>query len=131
MPIVKAIYDRDMAIRNFKPEKYYTIVSKEKTNGETVELVSKLRFDADEMAKAGRKCAEYNAAGAYVVDVKRKKDRLNPGKLWSLTKLQSFLGKKFKMPMPRSLEILAGAVREGLCDLSENEFGVPGDGGEG
>ena len=73
-----------MLIRNFNPEKYYTIASKEKTNGETVELVSKLRFDADEMAEAGRKCAEYNAAGAYVVDVKRKKDRLNPGKLWSL-----------------------------------------------
>ena len=113
VPIVKAIYDRDMLIRNFKPEKYYTIASKEKTNGETVELVSKLRFDADEMAKAGRKCAEYNAAGAYVVDVKRKKDRLNPGKLWSLTKLQSFLGKKFKMPMPRSLEILQGLYEKG------------------
>ena len=34
IPIVKAIYDRDMAIRNFKPEKYYGLTSSETTNGE-------------------------------------------------------------------------------------------------
>jgi DNA topoisomerase-3 len=28
VPIVRAIYERDMAIKNFKPEKYYSIVSK-------------------------------------------------------------------------------------------------------
>ena len=31
VPIVKAIYDRDMAIRNFVPEKYYGIQSAEET----------------------------------------------------------------------------------------------------
>ena len=33
VPIVSAIYERDMAIRNFVPEKYYVIRSCEKTNG--------------------------------------------------------------------------------------------------
>ena len=31
VPIVKAIYERDIEIRNFKPEKYYVISSSEKT----------------------------------------------------------------------------------------------------
>jgi DNA topoisomerase-3 len=32
VPIVRAIYERDLEIRNFKPEKYYVIHSEEKTN---------------------------------------------------------------------------------------------------
>ena len=34
VPIVKEIYDRDMQIRNFIPDIYYGISSKEETNGE-------------------------------------------------------------------------------------------------
>ena len=41
VPIVSAIYERDMAIRNFVPEKYFGIMSDELTDGEKVELVSK------------------------------------------------------------------------------------------
>ncbi|MBR0302255.1 MAG: type IA DNA topoisomerase, partial [Clostridia bacterium] len=52
VPIVKAIYDRDMAIRNFKPEKYFAIVSKEKTAGHPVELTSKQKFDKDSRGAA-------------------------------------------------------------------------------
>ncbi len=114
VPIVKAIYDRDLAIRNFVPETYYALVSKAATNGEPIELTSKLKFDKTERAKAVQKCAEYNSLGATVISVKRKKDKLNPGKLWSLTKLQSFLGKKFKMPMPQSLEILQNLYERGF-----------------
>lgn len=113
IPIVKAIYDRDMAIRNFKPEKYYAISSKEETNGETVELNSKLRFANTELAKANAACAEYNAAGAEVISVKRKKDTINPGKLYSLSKLQNYLGKKYKMPMDVSLAVTQKLYEEG------------------
>ena len=45
VPIVKAIYDRDMAIKNFVPDIYYAIVSKAETNGEEIELHSKEQFD--------------------------------------------------------------------------------------
>ena len=106
VPIVRAIYERDMAIKNFKPEKYYSIVSKEETNGEVVELASKLKFDGKEYNKALSKCAEYNACEAVVSSVKRKKDTLSPGKLYSLSKLQNALGKKYKMSMAQSLEIV-------------------------
>ena len=113
VPIVKAIYDRDMSIRNFVPEKYFALVSKSQTKGEVVELTSKLKFDRDKLPEAEKKCAEYNSLGAKVVSVKKKRDRLYPGKLWSLTKLQSFLGKKYKMSMPVSLDILQGLYEKG------------------
>ena len=113
VPIVRAIYERDMAIKNFKPEKYYSILSKEETNGEVVELQSKLRFDGKDHAKALQKCAEYNAQDAVVSSVKRKKDTLSPGKLYSLSKLQSVLGKKYKMSMAQSLEIVQKLYEEG------------------
>lgn len=106
VPIVKAIYDRDMAIRHFVPEKYYAIVSREKTDGEIVELQSKQKFAGNEWQKAQAMCDRYNAETAVVTAIKRKKDVLSPGKLYSLSKLQNVLGKKYKMSMSESLEII-------------------------
>ncbi len=106
IPIVKAIYDRDMSIRNFKPEKYYTISSKTEHNGEKIELTSKNKYSAGEHTKALEDAAKYNAAQTVVTARKSKKDTLSPGKLYSLSKLQNVLGKKFKMPMEKSLAIV-------------------------
>ncbi len=106
IPIVKAIYDRDRQIETFVPDIYYGIVSKEETKGEKVELQSKKKFYKNDLAKAEALCVEYNAAGAIVADKKKKKDTLAPGKLYSLSKLQNMLGKKYKMPMTESLEIV-------------------------
>lgn len=113
VPIVKAIYDRDMAIRNFKPEIYYAIVSKAVTNGEEVELTSKERFNKNEKHKAQALCDKYNSTDAYVTSKKIKKDTLKPGKLYSLTKLQNVLGKKYKMSMEKSLNIVQGLYERG------------------
>ena len=106
VPIVKAIYDRDMAIKNFVPGKYFAIVSKEKTNGEVAELVSKQKFEQTQAAEAKALCDKYNAVPAVVTAVKRKKETLSPGKLYSLSKLQNVLSKKYKMSMTESLEII-------------------------
>ncbi|MBR4890617.1 MAG: topoisomerase C-terminal repeat-containing protein [Clostridia bacterium] len=113
VPIVKAIYDRDLAIRNFVPDIYYGIVSKEKTSGEEIELLSKEKFSKDEKNKALELCNKYNNEIAIVTDVKKKKDILKPGKLYSLTKLQNVLGKKYKMSMEESLNILQGLYEKG------------------
>ena len=112
-PIVRAIYDRDMEIRNFKPEKYYSIQSSEITNGEKIDLVSKSKFTNDQVDKANEKCAEYNAAGARVTSVESKKDKINPGKLFSLTTLQNLLGEKYKMSMTDSLKIIQDLYEAG------------------
>ncbi|MGN0966022.1 MAG: DNA topoisomerase [Candidatus Coprovivens sp.] len=113
IPIVKAIYDRDMAIRNFKPEMYYGMWSNEETNGELIELNSKEKFDKKDQNKAQELCNKYNEVDAIVVDKKVKKDTMNPPKLFSLTKLQNLLGKKYKIPMDKSLEIVQRLYENG------------------
>ena len=113
IPIVKAIYDRDMAIRNFKPEMYYGMWSNEETNGEIVELNSKEKFDKNNQKKALELCKKYNSVDAIVVDKKVKKDIMNPPKLFSLTKLQNLLGKKYKIPMNKSLEVVQKLYESG------------------
>lgn len=106
IPIVKAIYDRDLQIRNFVPDIYYGLTSKEKTNGEEVELNSKEKFDKNDLNKAKELVSKYNGLDAIVTYKKVKKDKIEPGKLYSLSKLQNYLGKKYKMPMDKSLAIV-------------------------
>ncbi len=113
VPIVRAIYDRDMEIRNFKPEIYYTIRSNEETKGEKIDLTSKLKFAKDELEKAKEKAKLYNAAGAVVTGADSKKDKILPGKLYSLSTLQNTLGKKYKMDMTESLKIIQKLYEEG------------------
>ena len=114
IPIVKAVYDRDLAIRNFVPDVYYAMVSREKTNGEEIELTSKNRFEKGQLPQAEELCRLYNQTGAVVTSVKSKRDTLFAGKLYSLTKLQNFLGKKYKMSMKESLEIVQGLYERGF-----------------
>ncbi len=112
-PIVRAIYDRDLEIRNFVPEKYFVIASAEETNGEKVELISKEKFAKDELSKAEELSAKYNEAGAVVTNVESKKDNIFPGKLYSLSTLQNVLGEKYKMSMTDSLKIIQKLYEEG------------------
>ncbi len=113
VPIVRAIYDRDMEIKNFVPGKYYALVSNEETNGEAIELVSKQKFDGKALADAEKACEALNSCDAVVTDVKRKKGTIAPGKLYSLSKLQNVLGKKYKMSMAESLETVQKLYEKG------------------
>ena len=113
VPIVKAIYDRDMEIKNFTPEKYYVIASHELTNDEFIDLTSKTKFTKDELVKAQEECEKFNACQALVTSVKTKKDTLTPPKLFSLSKLQSYLGKKYKMSMDDSLSVVQKLYESG------------------
>ena len=113
VPIVKAIYDRDLAIENFIPEIYYSPLSKTQVDGEMIELQSKKKFAKNELYKAKQLCSTYNSSDALVTDKKNKKDKLSPGKLYSLSKLQNVLGKKFKMSMDKSLSIVQDLYEKG------------------
>ncbi len=114
VPIVKAIYDRDMAIRNFVPGKYLLPVSKKETKGIVLELASAKKFEENEKEKAEALSGAYNKAGAVVTSVSRKKETLFAGKLYSLTKLQNYLGKKYKMPMEKSLAVVQDLYEKGF-----------------
>ena len=113
VPIVRAIYERDLEIRNFKPEKYYVIASSAKTGGEKIELTGKKRFDADSIEDARALAELYNNTGAVVTSVESKKDSILPGKLYSLSTLQNVLGKKYKMSMAESLKIIQKLYEDG------------------
>ena len=113
VPIVKAIYDRDMEIRNFVPETYYVISSSAETNGEKIELTSKRKFTKDELSKAEELAAAYNCEGAIVTSVESKAEKIMPGKLYSLSTLQNVLGKKYKMSMAESLKIIQKLYEDG------------------
>lgn len=104
--VVNVIYDRDMAIKNFKPEKYFNISSKEKTNGEVVELVSKQKFNKDLSQNAEELCKKYNEVGAKVKDAKKERKVIGPGKLYSLSKLEGVMGKRYKMNVQDTLDIV-------------------------
>ncbi len=114
VPIVKAIYDRDKAIRDFVPDIYYALVSKAETDGTEIELVSKYKFTKDEANKAQRACDKLNAQTAVVKSRTSRKTKIEPGKLYSLSKLQNYLGKKYKMPMERSLAVVQKLYEEGF-----------------
>lgn len=114
IPIVKAIYDRDMQIKNFVPDIYYGITSKEKTNNEEIELNSREKFDKEKLEDAKKLCDRYNNEKAIVVSKKIKKEILDAGKLYSLSKLQNFLGKKYKMSMDKSLTIVQNLYERGF-----------------
>lgn len=131
VPIVKAIYDRDLSIRNFVSEIYYGLGSSCEVNGEVIELSSKLKFDKDKFDDACNMCKTYNQKKAKVISKTTKKDSLDAGKLYSLSTLQNVLGKRYKMSMDKSLSIVQKLYEDGYVTyprtnseyLSTNEKG--------
>ena len=113
VPIVKAIYDRDLSIRNFTPSYYYAIVSKTGEEDAPVVLTSKHEFPIERREEAEALCARYNGLTAVVTDRTSKEDRLPPGKLYSLSTLQNVLGKKYKMSMKDSLDAVQELYERG------------------
>ena len=114
VPIVRAVYERDMEIKNFKPDIYYAVQSSAKTRGEKIDLLSKHKFTKEEKDKAQELSDLYNVTGARVTAATRKKDTILPGKLYSLSTLQNVLGKKYKMSMGESLNIIQKLYEEGF-----------------
>lgn len=114
VPIVKAIYDRDLAIENFQPETYFGVTAHLGEGENAVELVSKKKFSRDEEKAAIEWARRLSAERAVVKEKKEKKDALSPGKLFSLSKLQNLLGKKYKMPMEQSLKIVQDLYEKGF-----------------
>lgn len=112
-PIIKAIYDREMEIRNFKSEKYFKVISTEKTKGEEIELISKNEFDKDSEHLANALCLRYNALPTKVVDVKTEEVSISPGKLFSLSKLQGEVGKQLKLSPQETLTAVQGLYEAG------------------
>ena len=112
IPIVKYIYDREQAIKNFKVEKYFQLESKtEKENIKIPLILRKERFFSKEEAEKIAK--ELNNNKAKVISIEKKEVKKYPGKLFSLGKVQSELSKNHKMDFDRSLKIIQKLYEEG------------------
>lgn len=126
-PIVRIIYDRNKEIENFIPEDYFQLESNEETNGEKIKLVFKEKFKNENDFKDI--IYKLNNSKAYVLDINKKDIIKQPLKLFSLSKLQGLLSKKFKMNMKETLDIVQKLYENGLVTyprtnteyLAENE----------
>lgn len=125
--IIRIIYDRDKEIENFIPEDYFQLESNEETNGEKIKLVFKEKFKNENDFKDI--IYKLNNSKAYVLDINKKDIIKQPPKLFSLSKLQGFLSKKFKMNMKETLDVVQKLYENGLVTyprtnteyLAENE----------
>ncbi|MDR3258624.1 MAG: DNA topoisomerase [Fusobacteriaceae bacterium] len=130
VPIVKFIYDKDLAIKNFDAEIYYQIESKIiKDDIELLLTVKDKKFKENEIDQAKNLANLLNKNKTIVKSIEIKEKKKLPSKLFSLSTLQSFLSKNKKMNFADSLEIIQSLYQRGYITyprtnseyLSENE----------
>ena len=114
IPVIKHIYDKDLAIKNFIPEKYFTIESETMCNGTLLKLICDKKYNLLELEKAKSYSYELNRNKGIVKDITEKEIILNPPKLFSLSKLQSKLSKENKISFAKSLEIIQKLYEKGF-----------------
>ncbi|MGL6099564.1 MAG: DNA topoisomerase, partial [Fusobacteriaceae bacterium] len=127
IPILKFIYDRDKAIKEFQKDEYFQVESKTKKDEIVLPLVVKMKFKTAEEAK--NYALHLNKFLGIVDKIESKKVIRQPGKLFSLSKLQSFLSKKEKINFKNSEEIIQKLYENGYITyprtnteyLAENE----------
>ncbi|WP_288327938.1 DNA topoisomerase [uncultured Clostridium sp.] len=100
VPVVKKIYDRDMEIKNFIPEKYYQAES----DIDGIKLIFSEKYNKKEDSEL--KCNELNNSKTIVEDITLNDIKKQPSKLFSLTSLQEHLNKKYKMSAKQVLSIV-------------------------
>ena len=130
IPIVKYIYDRDIARDNFVEEKYLILESKSKVLDQTINLSLKdIKYSLDNKEKAIEKANLLNKEKAFVKCITSKEVTKKPTKLFSLSKLQSKLSKEQNISFSKSLPIIQKLYEGGFITyprtnteyLAENE----------
>lgn len=125
--IVRAIYDRDQEIKNFKPETFYVIESNTKEKEVPLTLTSSISHKT--VNEAIEQAEKYNAQTVVVTEKKTERKIIGPGKLYSLSKLQGVLAEKHKIQLKESMAIIQKLYEGGYVTyprtnteyLSENE----------
>lgn len=129
-PIVKFVYDRDMTIKNFVPEKYYVISTKINKDGEEISLDFKdLKFDKDKKGVAEETLNALKGRKIIVNNIEQKEITKTRPKLFSLDTLQNYCYKKYKISLANTLKCCQSLYEKGFTTyprtnseyLSENE----------
>lgn len=114
IPLVKWVYDRDMEIENFVPEKYFTIGAVINKDNKEISLNFKdLKFKESEKNQANDTLNSLKNKKVKVLDIQNKEQTKFPKKLFSLSTLQSFMFKKYKMPISKTLEQVQNLYEKG------------------
>lgn len=108
-PIVVAICERERAIRNFVPVKYYVAAH----DADGIKLTSKTKNDTK--AKCDAQCARYNGLRTVVSDIKTAKKTFPRPKLFALSDLQGEAGKSLKFTPKQTLDVLQKLYEDGYC----------------
>lgn len=112
IPLVRWVYDRDMQIRNFVPEKYYPIAVEINKNQKNIKLDFKeLKFDSRE--KAENIFCRIKDINIKVEDIESKEQVRRPKKLFSLSTLQTYMFQKYKKPISKTLELAQALYEKG------------------
>lgn len=112
IPLVRWVYDRDMQIRNFVPEKYYPIAVEINKNQKNIKLDFKeLKFDSRE--KAENIFCRIKDINIKVKDIESKEQVRRPKKLFSLSTLQTYMFQKYKKPISKTLELAQALYEKG------------------
>lgn len=113
--VVKAIYDRDLEIKNFISQQFYNVkgISEDKSIAYTV-----LKTDKNLPLSAQKLEAENIIKMLYdkaeVINVKEKETIKNPKKLFSLDTLQNKMSKEHKLSPTTTLNILQSLYQKGF-----------------
>lgn len=114
IPTVKYIYDRDMEIKNFKPETYYEIPIIIRKDDKEVKLNFKeLKFSKDEKEKAKQTLDNLKSPEVLVEKIETKDVKRKPRKLFSLATLQNYMSKKYKISLDKTLSLVQSLYEKG------------------
>lgn len=108
-PIIVAICERERAIRNFVPVKYYVATHDE----DGIKLISKTKND--KKADCEAQCRKYNGLPTVVSDIKTTKKTFPRPKLFALSDLQGEAGKSLKFTPKQTLDVLQKLYEDGYC----------------
>lgn len=105
--ILGEIYKREMERKNFVPTSYYSMESNCETQGISIKLISKINtlnsgLSQDELQVLAN---DYNKIGAKVIAIENDDKIINPKKLFSLTTLQKYMSKNYKMSSDKVKEL--------------------------
>lgn len=114
VPTVKFIYDRDMEIKNFVPQKYKEIAVIIEKNNKKIKLnFNDLKFKENEEYKVADVLEELRKYNVIVKDIEKKEQIKEPKKLFKLSTLQIYCSNKFKFYPEKTLKVVQSLYEKG------------------
>ena len=115
IPTVKYVYDRDMEIKNFVPEKYFQIVTKINKDGKEITLNFKdFKFGKDEKSFGEATIETLKNKKVIVKNIDKKDVKKKPKKLFSLATLQNYMNKNQKFSLDKTLSLVQSLYEKRL-----------------